>query len=248
MIEKNKKVVIIIPTYNESENIGDLLNLIEGTTENIKDYDISILIVDDNSPDGTSAIVKNLNKNNIFLLKRNSKRGLGSAYIDGFEYAINNLNAEIIFEMDGDFSHNPEDIEKFLREIENGYDLVIGSRYIEGGSIAGLELHRRIISILGNLIARIVLKLNVRDCSSGYRAIKTSILRRIDLDKINVKGYAFQVFLLYLIMKMNVNIKEIPIVFYKRRAGKSKFRFMDIFVDIWRVIISIIKIKILCAF
>tara|TARA_Y100000034_G_scaffold133312_1_gene198439 strand:- start:405 stop:1121 length:717 start_codon:yes stop_codon:yes gene_type:complete len=223
------KACIIIPTYNEKENIGGLLEeLLEGFKK-IKNFDMSILVVDDNSPDGTQEIVKKyLDSKQIFMLT-GEKNGLGSAYIKGFNYVLDKLKADVLFEMDADFSHKPEDVPKFLKEIENGYDFVIGSRYISGGEIPDWGFIRKSISSGGNFFARIVAGLyTVHDCTSGFRAIRTDLIKQIKLDKLEVEGYAFQMNLLHNAIKLGAKIKEIPIVFNDRNLGTSKMRLKDL--------------------
>ena len=221
---------IVIPTYNEKENIRALIpQIIEVFEQNGFSAEGKIIVVDDNSPDGTSEKVKDFMKRykNVFLLKRNAKTGLGSAYIAGFKYALE-LGADIIFEMDGDCSHDPKDIGRFLDELKNGYDAVVGSRYIKGGDIPEWGFYRRLISKGGNFFARTIAGIPIHDCTSGYRAIRASILREIDLDELNVEGYAFQISLLHSLLERNAKIKEIPITFRERGSGESKLGNGDI--------------------
>lgn len=222
---------IIIPTYNEKENIIILIpELVEVFKQNGFSTEGKIVVVDDNSPDGTSEVVEEFMKRykNVFLLNRNAKTGLGSAYIAGFKYALDKLDADIIFEMDGDCSHDPEDLVRFLDELENGYDVIVGSRYIKGGDIPEWSFYRRLISKGGNFFARTVAGIPIHDCTSGYRAIKASILKEIDLNELHVDGYAFQISLLHALLERNAKVKEIPIVFGKRRSGESKLGNGDI--------------------
>jgi len=224
-----EQVVIVIPTYNEVENIEKVINLIYDNTRSLKGFDINVLVVDDNSPDKTYEIVAKISKANkkVFLLKREGKSGLGAAYIDGFKYAFKNLNPEIIFQMDADLSHDPKEIPNFLREIKN-YDFVIGSRYVKGGKILNWGINRKIVSFFGNFFARIVAGMyNVRDCTTGYRAIRTDLLKKVDLDNINVHGYAFLLGLLHACYKKGARIKEIPITFLDREYGQSKLTKKD---------------------
>ncbi|OYT53740.1 MAG: dolichyl-phosphate beta-D-mannosyltransferase [Candidatus Altiarchaeales archaeon ex4484_2] len=223
-----KKVTVVVPTYNEAANIRELLREIMRVSENIAGYELNILVVDDNSPDGTAELVRELGMENVYLLERERKEGLGRAYIDGFGYAIRELGSDVVLEMDADFSHDPGDLPRFLAELGNGFDLVLGSRHIVGGSIPGWGVHRRLLSYTGNLLAREILGLQVSDCTSGYRAIKTSLLEEINLEEINVKGYAFQLSLLHSAVAHGARIKEIPIVFHRRRAGESKLGLGDI--------------------
>ncbi len=226
-----KKVVIVIPTYNESENIERVINLIYEKTKNLNDYSINVLVVDDNSPDKTYEVVEKVSKKNkgVILLKRKDKAGLGTAYIDGFRYAFKNLNPDVIFQMDADLSHDPKEIPNFLREIER-YDFVIGSRYVKGGEILNWGIARKVISFFGNFFARVVAGMyNVKDCTTGYRAIRAGLLKKIDLDRINVHGYAFLLGLLHACYRKKARIKEIPITFLDREYGSSKLTKKDMF-------------------
>ncbi|MCK4734199.1 MAG: polyprenol monophosphomannose synthase [Methanophagales archaeon] len=224
------KTSIVIPTYNEKENIRILIpQIVEVFKQNGLSTGGKIVVVDDNSPDGTSEVVEEFMKGykNVFLLKRNEKTGLGSAYIAGFEYALE-LGADIIFEMDGDCSHDPNDIGRFLDEFENGYDVIVGSRYIKESGIPKWSFYRRLISKCGNFFARTVAGIPIHDCTSGYRAIRASILKEIALDELSVDGYAFQISLLHDLVERNAKIKEIPITFRERWSGESKLGNGDI--------------------
>lgn len=213
-------VVIIIPTYNEVENISDLIDLIKKIK--IKSYKINILIVDDSSPDGTAKIVE---RKNVKLIINDKKVGLGKAYLIGMEFAINKMNADILIEMDGDFSHNPKYLKKLILNTKY-YDMVIGSRYIKGGSIPkNWGIHRKFISYFGNIVIRIMLGLKISDWSTGYRAIKKEVFLKIK-ESINDEmffGYTFQIGFLDKAIKSDFKIKEIPINFTNRKTGKSKF-------------------------
>ena len=225
------KCCAIIPTYNERENIEGLLGSIMNEFMKNEDFNMSILVVDDNSPDGTADLVEDFSKEyqkNIFLLKRSKKMGLGSAYIDGFKHVINDIDPDIIFEIDADLSHDPKEIPRFIEEIKKGYDFVIGSRYVYGGETPDWGIKRKMISHGGNFVARVIAGLPVYDCTSGYRAIRTSVLKKIDLDSLDVHGYAFQISLLHHTIKAKGCVKEIPIVFYDRKQGESKLKNKDI--------------------
>ncbi len=212
------KNVIILPTYNERENIGLLIERIFSLVP-----EIHILVVDDNSPDGTAELVKDLKNKylNLFVLERPVKNGLGKAYIEAFKKLLSNLDVENIIIMDADFSHSPEYLPQMLEEIKN-YDLVIGSRYIKDGGISNWELWRRLLSWGGNFYVRMLLGGRIRDWSSGFNCIRASTLKKIDLDKIEFSGYAFLSELKYRLFKSGAGIKEIPIIFEERRGGKSK--------------------------
>ena len=219
------KTLIIIPTYNELDNLQPLL---EAVSKNAPESEV--LIVDDNSPDGTGQLADKLAENDtrIHVMHRTGKLGLGTAYIAGFKYAIAN-GYDAAFEMDADFSHDPRYLPDFLTAIENA-DLVIGSRYIRGGSTPNWSLLRRFISNGGNIYARLLLGMRVHDCTAGFRCYRRQVLESIDLDTIQSQGYAFQVELAYRVQKHGFRIIEIPIVFMDRRVGKSKMS-RKIFVE-----------------
>lgn len=225
------KVVIIIPTYNERENIGPLIEVIENEIfPQIKNHEMHILVVDDSSPDETHKIVQEKMKDftNLHLVI-GGKQGLGAAYIRGMDYAVNQLGAEVIFEMDADFSHDPKKIPEFLEKIDQGYDFVVGSRYIKGGSIPeNWGIHRKLFSITGNLMVRIILgRLRIHDWTSGYRAIRKEVFQKT-LEKLyGFAGYTFQVVLLYNALKNGAKVVEVPINFIDRRYGQSKIKPFD---------------------
>ena len=211
------KTLIIIPTYNEYENLQSLLRSIFSYAPHT-----AILIVDDNSPDGTGELADQLHEKDsrVHVIHRAEKLGLGTAYVEGFKYAISN-GYDAAFEMDADFSHDPQYLPDFLQAIEHA-DLVIGSRYIPGGATPNWSLTRRFISGCGNIFARFMLSIPIHDCTAGYRCYRREVLENIDLDSIQSQGYAFQVELAYRVMKQGFTIVETPIVFMDRRVGKSK--------------------------
>ena len=211
------KTLIIIPTYNEFENLPKLLPAVLS-----KDISINVLIVDDNSPDGTAAFVESEMKNNdrIHLLKRSSKQGLGTAYIAGFKYALEN-GFDLIFEMDADFSHDPNEIPKFLEEIKNS-DLVLGSRYITGVNVINWPMRRLLLSWFANLYTRAITGMSVHDATGGYKCFRKEVLQAIDLDRVTSNGYAFQIEMTFKAWKKGFRVKEIPIIFVDRVKGKSK--------------------------
>jgi dolichol-phosphate mannosyltransferase len=213
-----KKVLIIIPTYNESENIVKLIRKINSLP--VIGFKIDILIIDDNSVDGTSKMVKDLNMENVNVIDREKKMGLGTAYIRGFKYAIEN-NYDHVFEMDADFSHDPESIADFLN-YTNDYDLIIGSRYIQGIAVVNWPLSRLIISLGASYYTRIITFLPVKDVTAGFMCYKVSSLKQIHLDSVRSNGYSFQIEMKYRMWKKKFKILEIPIVFIDRRAGVSK--------------------------
>ena len=228
--ESSLKTVIIIPTYNERENIGALVKELQREFGRIR-HEMHILVVDDSSPDGTAEAVRLLQNNHTNLhLIEGERAGLGVAYIRGMQYACERLGADVVLEMDADFSHKPEDVPRLMSEIDAGADFVVGSRYVKGGSLPkNWGLLRRFNSLGGNIAARYIAGINrVRDCTAGFRAIRTSILRRIDLNSLRVQGYAFQVALLHAALVENARIKEVPVDFVNRRYGQSKLGFRDI--------------------
>lgn len=212
------KNFIILPTYNERENIGLLIEEIFSLLP-----EIHILVVDDNSPDSTASAVEYIMTKypNLSLLKRPGKNGLGGAYIAGFKKLLADAEVENIFMMDADFSHNPKYLSQMIRESEN-YDLVIGSRYIKGGGIAEWELWRRILSAGGNFYVRTLLGRHIHDWTGGFNCIKANHLRKMNLDNINLSGYAFIMGIKYFLIKAGARTKEIPIIFEARRGGESK--------------------------
>ena len=228
------KILIIIPTYNEKENIKLIIEKIFLFNNNV-----SILFVDDNSPDGTSDIIKNYNNENINLLIRDSKMGLGSAYITGFNWAIKN-KFDYVVQMDADLSHNPRDIKNLIK-YTNEYDLIIGSRYINGISIVNWPISRLILSYLANLYARVITGIPIKDVTGGFKCISVNLLNKINLNKIKSEGYSFQIEINFLAWINNFKIKEIPIVFTDRTKGESKMSKMVIFEAIYMVPYLLLK-------
>lgn len=220
-----KKAVIILPTYNEAKNVEELLASITEVISTIKQWNIELLIVDSNSPDKTAEKVKQLQKKykNLYLIET-PKEGLGKAYLRGFEYAINEMKAFVVFEMDADLSHDPALIPQFLEKIQNGADFVIGSRYRKGGSIPkDWGLHRKLFSVLGNWIIRLgFMKLRITDWTSGFRAIKSWVVKSTVGNIDNYTGYVFQVAILDNAVKLKAVIDDVPLNFIDRKEGVSK--------------------------
>jgi dolichol-phosphate mannosyltransferase len=210
-------ILIIIPTYDEKENIGLLLPAIYAVVPGAH-----ILVVDDSSPDGTSAFVKNMagSRNDLFVLDRAKKEGLGKAYVAGFNWALSH-GYEYIFEMDADFSHDPKYLPDFLKEIENN-DLVIGSRYVCGVNVVNWPMSRLLLSYFASVITRILLNMPIKDCTAGFKCFRRKVLETIDLKHIGSSGYSFQVEMNYHTWKNKFRIKETPIVFTDRQRGSSK--------------------------
>jgi len=217
---------IVLPTYNERENVEHLLPKILEVSEKERDHgwEIFTLVVDDNSPDGTATAVRNLaekHEGKILLLERDRKSGIGDACKAGFEHAIDQLKSDALIEMDADLSHDPNDIPFLLAKLNDGYDVVIGSRYVKGGKIEGWSWRRRSVSKAGNFLGRFALSFKVLDCTSGFRAIKAPLVSRI-LDKLNASSYVFLLEVLHRALMAGARITEIPITFKDRRVGKSK--------------------------
>ncbi len=215
----NEKIVII-PTYNEKENIEAIIR----KTMSLDD-DFNVLIVEDNSPDGTAGIVKGLIKefkNRLFIKERAGKLGLGTAYIDGFKWALDN-NYSYIFEMDADFSHNPEDLIRLHDACKNkGADLAIGSRYISGINVVNWPMGRVLMSYYASAYVRFITGMKIKDTTAGFKCYTRKVLETIDFDRIKFKGYAFQIEMKFTAWKFGFNIIEVPIIFTDRQEGNSK--------------------------
>ena len=224
------KALIIIPTYNERENIRELLAQIFA-----QKLPTEILIVDDNSPDGTGALADEMAAADprIHVMHRAGKLGLGSAYVAGFKYALAH-DYDAVFEMDADFSHNPDSLPVFLRELEHG-DLVLGSRYLHGVTVVNWPLSRLILSYGANVYSRIVTGLSVKDLTGGYKCFRRQVLEAIDLDRVRSDGYAFQIEINFKAWRKGFRIREIPIMFVDRRAGESKMSRRIVWEAAWMV-------------
>ena len=247
------KVVIIIPTYNEKGNIDRLVEILENDIfPKIKNHDMNILVADDNSPDGTSDEVKNLMKKYKNLdLNTGEKHGLGAAYVRAMTYAIEKMNAEVMFEMDADLSHDPEKIPDFLKKIDEGYDFVIGTRYSQGGSIpSNWGLSRKMFSVVGNLVVRfILLKFSIHDWTGGFRAMRKEVFLREKSELTAFRGYTFQVSFLNKVVKDGYKVAEVPIHFTDRTLGRSKIAPKEYIIDLLKYVITAsIKEKILGSF
>jgi len=212
-MNKKSKISIIIPTYNEVNNIGPLIERLQSLPLNKE-----IIVVDDNSNDGTIDVVKRLSEryNNVRLLVRPRKMGLGSAYKNGFRLA----RGDIIVQMDGDLSHDPSELPRLIKGLESA-DVVIGSRYVKGGRIVSWGPLRRLISLGANLLARLILRLRMHDCTSGYRAFRRKAFREI-MNLNEADGFAFQVETIYIASRLKLRVSEVPCTFYNRTSGKSK--------------------------
>ncbi len=227
---KAQRALIIFPTYNEKENIEKIVHSVLPL-----DPRINVLIVDDNSPDGTGIIADRLvdTLDSVHVLHREKKEGLGPAYIAGFKWAIEN-GYDFIFEMDADFSHGPEYLKDFLREIRDN-DLVIGSRYISGVNVINWPMSRLLLSYFANVYTRIITGLPLRDATGGFKCFRRETLEAIDLDDVHSSGYSFQIEMSMRIWKKGFKIKEIPIIFVDRIAGASKMSKTIVREAVWMV-------------
>lgn len=214
-----KRTLVIIPTYNEADNILKIIpEVLKNTTP---ENEFNVLVVDDNSPDGTASMVEGLSNDKVNILKREKKLGLGTAYLAGFRYAIKN-EYDYVFEMDADFSHDPKYLNEFMKKINEGYDLVIGSRYINGISVLNWPIRRLILSYLASMYTRIVTGLKVMDTTAGFMCYRVTALKQIDLDQVKSNGYSFQIEMKFKFYKKGFKITETPILFIDRREGESK--------------------------
>lgn len=236
------KIVVIIPTYNEAENIGPMLDvLVNQELPKIKKHKVEILVVDSKSPDGTARIVREkIRKYKAVHLLETQKGGLGADYVKGMKQAMYKFKADAIIEFDADFQHDPKDIKRLVEAYDCGADYVIGSRYIKGGSIPSeWGIHRKLMSFLGSLFARVVLfHLNLHDMTSGLKLTKAEFLKRVDLDNLYSKYYAYKLHILHDVVKQGAKTVEIPIIFYERKEGTSKISRKDL-IDSFLVVIKL---------
>ena len=228
-INTNFKICFVLPTYNEEENIENIIQQILKEEKNQSKHTFSILVVDDNSTDETQAIVQRYTSlNSKVHLVTGQKKGLGDAYKRGFNYALNDLQADLIFQMDSDGQHDTSLIPHFVSYIEEGKDVVIGSRFIDGGTTPDFSFSRLLMSKVGNLLVRYVGGITqVKDCTSGYRAIRASYLKELDFSYLSTRGYSFQSSLICDLAWRGADISEIPIEFSPRQGGDSKLALRD---------------------
>ncbi len=232
--------VVIIPTYNEKENIENIIRAVLRL-----EMGFNILIIDDGSPDGTATIVKNLQETEfagrLFLLERSGKLGLGTAYIAGFKWAIEH-KYDFIFEMDADFSHNPDDLPRLYKACkEDGYDVAIGSRYVSGVNVVNWPMGRVLMSYFASQFVHLVTGLPLRDSTAGFKCYRREVLETINLNEIRFKGYAFQIEMKFTAYKCGFKIKEVPVIFVNRELGTSKMNsgiFGEAFFGVIRLKIS----------
>jgi dolichol-phosphate mannosyltransferase len=226
--------LIITPTYNERDNLETFLSLVFGVAPTV-----DVLVVDDNSPDGTGRLADEIAAKDprVKVLHRPGKQGLGTAYLAGFRRALAD-GYDVVFEMDTDLSHDPKYIPDFLRAIEGGAELVIGSRNVPGGGVEGWGVGRHALSKGGSLYSRTVLGLSVRDLTSGYKAFTRKGLLAIELDRVKSNGYSFQIELTFRVLRKGLKVTEVPIVFVDRRAGQSKMSrtiFAEAIGMVWKL-------------
>jgi dolichol-phosphate mannosyltransferase len=224
------KSIVIVPTYNEAANLRELVPRVLG-----QDPGIEILVVDDNSTDGTGQLVDELigNEPRLHVLHRPGKMGLGTAYVDGFRYALER-DFDYVFEMDADFSHDPDSLPAFLEAIRDA-DLVVGSRYLNGVTVVNWPLTRLILSYCANLYTRIITRMPIKDATGGFKCFRRETLERIDLDRVNTDGYGFQIEMNFKVWRRGLSIKEIPILFVDRRVGISKMNKKIVWEAMWLV-------------
>ncbi len=225
------KALVVIPTYDEADNITELIERVLA-----QPIYVEVLVVDDNSPDGTAAIVAEMKRKDarIHLLHRPGKLGLGSAYVDGFAYALQETDADVIFQMDADFSHDPDYFTDFLREIET-VDLVLGSRYLHGVTVVNWPLSRLFLSYGANLYTRLITGMPFMDATGGFKCFRREVLEAIDLSRVKADGYSFQIETTYHAWQRGFRIREIPIIFADRRVGISKMNRKIVFEAVWMV-------------
>jgi dolichol-phosphate mannosyltransferase len=223
------KAVVCLPTYNERENLERMVGA-------LADKGVSVLVIDDNSPDGTGRLADGLAAQNghVQVLHRRHKEGLGPAYLAGFRRVLEDPEVELVLEMDADFSHDPDDVPRLI-EAARDADLVLGSRYVEGGSIGSWGAVRRFVSAGGSLYARVVLGVGVHDLTGGFKCFRREVLETLDLDAIDSRGYAFQIETTYRALRAGFRVTEVPITFVDREHGGSKMSRSIVLEAIWKV-------------
>jgi dolichol-phosphate mannosyltransferase len=223
------RAVVCLPTYNERENLEPMLRA-------LGDKDVRVLVIDDNSPDGTGELADRLAQElgYVDVLHRGSKEGLGPAYLAGFKRALAE-GAELVLEMDCDFSHDPNDVPRLLEAVRDGADLALGSRYVPGGGVRNWGLLRRLISAGGSFYARVILGVKIRDLTGGFKCYRRGALEAIDLDSVESKGYAFQIETTYRVLRAGLRVVEVPITFADREVGGSKMSKAIVAEAIWKV-------------
>lgn len=229
------KNLVIIPTYNEKENIERMIHKVFSL-----EGDFHLLIVDDGSPDGTGQIVKELQEKyagKLHIEERSGKLGLGTAYLHGFNWGLSK-GYTYLFEMDADFSHNPDDLLRLLAACEGGADLAVGSRYVKGGKVANWDRKRLLLSFFASFYVRMILWIGIRDTTAGFKCYHRNVLEAIDFDKVTFKGYAFQICMKYAAIKKKFKVVEVPITFIDREFGTSKMSssiFKEALLGVWKM-------------
>ena len=228
--------IVIIPTYNEKDNVEKMSRTVLGLNK-----DFHILFIDDNSPDGTADIIRKLQEefpNRIYLEERQGKLGLGTAYIHGFRWSIEQ-GYDFVFEMDCDFSHNPLDLERLYKACaEDGADVAVGSRYVKGGKVENWPINRILMSYFASVYVRMILCIGIKDTTAGFKCYRREVLEKINLDGVTFKGYAFQICMKYAALKHKFKITEVPITFIDRVYGESKMStgiFKEAFFGVWKM-------------
>jgi len=224
--------LVIIPTYNEKENIERIIRQVFSLS-----YFFEILVIDDGSPDGTAEIVKNLQKEYpaLHLEQRTGKLGLGTAYIHGFRWALAKPQYEYIFEMDADFSHNPDDLIRLREACVNGADVAVGSRYVRGVNVVNWPMSRVLMSYFASMYVRLITRIDIQDATAGFKCYRRKVLATIPLDKIKFVGYAFQIEMKFTAIKYGFKVEEVPIIFTDRTEGTSKMStriFREAFIGV----------------
>jgi dolichol-phosphate mannosyltransferase len=239
-------IVVILPTYNEKVNIGKMIPLLmEDIFPKIKNHHMKLLVVDDDSPDGTAEVVRGfIKKWKSIKLLSGTKNGLGAAYVKGMKYAMGEMEADAVMEIDSDFQHDPYDIPRLISAMDQGADYAIGSRYVQGGAIPEeWGIHRKLISRLGGLFAQFVFwRFDVHDMTSGFKLTKSEFLKKVDLDNLYSKYYAYKLHILHDVLAQEAKVTEVPIVFYERKEGSSKITRKDLF-DSFFVVLRLRLIK-----
>jgi dolichol-phosphate mannosyltransferase len=228
-IRRVPRAVVCLPTYNELENLEPMLRA-------LGEKSVRVLVIDDNSPDGTGELADRLaaELDYVDVLHRERKEGLGPAYLAGFRHALA-ADAELVLEMDCDFSHDPADVPRLIAAVEAGADLALGSRYVEGGAVRNWGVLRRVVSAGGSFYARLLLGVSVRDLTGGFKCYRRTVLETIDLDAIHSKGYAFQIETTYRTLRQGFSVVEVPITFADREVGGSKMSKAIVAEAIWKV-------------
>ena len=236
-MEAPSRVCIVVPTYNERENVEPLVRAVAGV-----DPGLQLLFVDDSSPDSTADEVRKVagTRSNVHLLVREGKRGLGGAHLEGFRHAMDRLGAEVLVEMDADLQHPPEKIPELVGALAGGYDVVVASRKIQGGGTVEWSLWRRAVSRGANLLARLALGLKVKDCTSGFRALNRRSAEELMGARLPDSGYSFQVASLYVLKQRGMRMTEVPFTFQTRKTGKSKMGIGEM----TRFFVSVLKIRV----